>query len=106
MKSKKDEFYGRIVMYDSARAKVLKKRLVDNFIKLRIKVKTKKDIELTEIIKMSEELIELCESKYGRDFEQLDSTNLKKIENLYQIVNDFLYEIEKEKKETIDEQIL
>ena len=106
MKRKREEFCGRIVIYDVARAKVLKKRLVDNFIKLRIKVKTNKDVNLSETIKMSEELIGLCESKFGKDFEQLECTDLKKIENFHQVVNDFLYEIEKVKKETIDEQIL
>lgn len=100
MNKKRKEFSDNIVIYREARIEIIRKRLTEKIIKLKQKIKQIECLESAEEIKIAKELIQLCESRYGENFEQVDYLSSEKVEDYYQIVTDFLNKIEElEKKQ-------
>ena len=53
-----------------------------------------------EEVKMAKELVTLCEKYHGQNFSKLDQLNDQKAEEIYEIVSDFMWELEKIQKDS------
>ena len=94
MKSEREEFCKRVGQEEIDRKKLMKKNLPERFIKLKNMIKERKNDDILEVYNMAEELITLCEKKYGENIDRIERMNDSKIELLYQMVSKFIWEIE------------
>ena len=98
MNQRRKEFCKKVIIYKDDRMKVIRKRLLERFIILKQKTEIMETKYSLEEIKMAKELVLFCESKYGEDFILMNLIDDKKVEILYQVITDFLNEIEKIEK--------
>ena len=99
MKSEREEFCKRVGQEEIDRKKLMKKNLPEKFIKLKNMVKERKSNDILEVYNMAGELIKLCEKKYGEDLDRIERMSESRIEEIYQLVSKFTWEIEDIEKE-------
>ena len=94
MKSEREEFCRRVGQEEIDRKKLMRNNLPERFIKLKNIAAEKKSDDILEVYKMAEELITLCENRYGNNLDRIEHMSESKIEMLYQIVSKLIWQIE------------
>ena len=96
----REEFCKRLGQEEVERMKIIRNLLLERFIKLKNRVGEFKMENPPEEVKMAKELVTLCEKYHGQNFSKLNQLNDQKAEELYEIVSDFMWELEKIQKDS------
>lgn len=92
-----------MALSEKDKIRAIRENIPEKLIELKNQVEKKEGKEVSEEVKMAEELIAICITRYGENLERLEYVSDSKLKEIYRALNNFVKALKQQEKRDFDE---